>query len=732
MAADGTQADGTQVDGAGPDRKDLNGRPLAPRQVDWAALLEPRTVAVVGATDTAGTQQRAQWTQVHERLTARGATVVPVHPTKPDILGTPAYPSISAIPFDLDLAIVLVRDPLPVLEECVAKGVRAAVVFAAGFAEVGTEEGAEGQRRLEELSSGTMRVLGPNTNLNIFQPWRQDIPGKKLAIVTQSGYQGRPITQGEVLGIPIQSWATIGNEADLEFADFVAYYAGLPDTGAIAGYVEGFRDGRTLMLAARVAAEHGVPIVLIKVGRSEAGRAMAQAHTGHLTGSDAVHDAVFAQSGIVRVDDLDEIIEISGMFCHTDLLPAGSSGGVAIYAMSGGTASHMVDLCAAAGLNVPRLEERTVKALGEHIPWFLRKDNPVDTGGAITATPAGRAVLELMLEDANTDILLAPITGVFPGMSDALAKDLIDLHRRGTKPIIAVWSSPLRDDPAYRALCEAGVPLFHSFTAAVKGIKALVDFSAFVASSTDPFVDVPLERSAAATEVTALLSEGRALDEVESKAVLRAFGIPTVEERVVTTAAEAVAAAGELGLPVVMKIVSADIGHKSDLGLVEVGVATDEAVEETFARLVVSAQRQCPEAAVRGVVVQPMVTGAVAEAIVGLSHQVPFGPTLLFGLGGIFTEVFEDVTFRVPPFTRASARQMVEEIKGATLLHGTRGRPAGDVESLVDVIMGLQRLALEVGDQVAELDVNPLMVLPDGQGVVAVDALVYGRGVPGE
>jgi len=453
---------------------------------------------------------------------------------------------------------------------------------------------------------------------------------------------------------------------------------------------------------------------------------MAQAHTGHLTGSDAVHDAVFAQFGVVRVDDLDEIIEISGMFCHAELLAPGSAGGVAIYAMSGGTASHMVDLCAAAGLSVPRLEERTIDALGEYIPWFLRKDNPVDSGGAIAALPAGRAVLELMFEDANTDVLLAPITGVFPGMSDALAKDLIDLHRLGTKPVIAVWSSPLRDEPAYRALCEAGVPLFHSFGAAVRGIKALVSFSAFVGSLSDPFLEIPAERSEAARESEKLLAAG-SLDEVESKRVLAAFGIPTVTEIVATTSLEAVAAAGEIGLPVVMKVLSADIAHKSDLGLVEVGVDSLEKVEETFAYLVGSARQQCPEAEVRGVVVQPVVAGAVAEAIIGLSQQVPFGPTILFGLGGIFTEVFEDVAFRVPPFTRESARAMVEEIKGAALLHGVRGRPAGDIEALVDVLMRFQRLAFEVGDQIEELDINPLLVLPAGQGVVAVDALVRAR-----
>jgi len=211
-----------------------------------------------------------------------------------------------------------------------------------------------------ELARGGTRIIGPNTNLNFFEPWRRDLPGKRLAIVTQSGFQGRPISQGEVYGIPIQAWATLGNEADLEWADFVKYFAELPDTGAIATYVEGFKNGQTMMAAAGIAAARGVPIVAIKVGRSDAGQQMALSHTGHLTGSDAVHEAAFAQAGVIRVDDHDEAIEIAGMFCHAPRL-AGTDG-VAIYAMSGGTAAHAVDLCEAYGVPVPRLE-----ALGYNI-----------------------------------------------------------------------------------------------------------------------------------------------------------------------------------------------------------------------------------------------------------------------------------------------------------------------------------------------------------------------------
>jgi acyl-CoA synthetase (NDP forming) len=704
---------------------DVSGRALALRAVDWSRLFDPKHVAVIGATDTEGTQQRAQFVQTRERLGARGADVVPVHPTKPDILGTKAYPSIAEVPGDVDVAVVLVRDALPAVEECVRKGVAFAVVFSAGFGEVGTPEGDEAEARLAELASGPMRVIGPNTNLNIFEPWPEGFPGKKLVIVTQSGYQGRPITQGQVLGIGIESWATIGNEADLEWADFVGHYVDVEGVGAIATYVEGFRDGRSFMLAADKAAQRRVPIIAIKIGRTDEGRAMAQAHTGHLTGSDAVHQAVFDQFGVIRVDDLDEVIELSGLFCHTELLEG--RGGVGVYAMSGGTASHVADLCGSLGVPVPRFAQPTIDALAEYVPWFLRRDNPLDSGGVITARPENRTVLELMLADPNVDLLFAPITGVFPGMSDALAKDLVELHQQHQqgvgKPVVAAWTSPIRDDPAYRALCDAGVPLFHSFGGAVRGIKALTEFSRYTLHYRSPFASVPRRASPARAAARSLLQGAGTLDEVAGKRLLAAYGIPTVAEDVATSSAAAVRAARALGLPVVMKILSADVAHKSDLGLVAVGVETERAVRDTYRQLVTRAAETVPGAVVQGIVVQAMVRDAVAETILGVSHQPPFGPTVLYGSGGIFAEVFEDVAFRVPPFTKRQARAMVEETRGARLLHGVRGRPAGDVDALVDAIMRLQRLALEVGDEIAELDVNPLMVLPRGQGVVAVDSL---------
>ncbi|MCW2933518.1 MAG: CoA-binding domain protein [Actinomycetia bacterium] len=703
---------------------DLLGLPTALRDVDWGPLVRPRRAVFIGATDRDGSQQRAQFLFFRQRVEPLGCEVIPVHPVKAEILGVPASRSVLDVDGDIDVAVVHVRDAVPAVEECVRKGVAFVIVFSAGFAELETAEGRAAQARLSELGRGRTRIIGPNTNLNFFESWRRDLPGKRMAIVTQSGFQGRPIAQGEVYGIGIQSWATVGNEADLEWADFVRYYAGLPGTGAIATYVEGFKSGRTMMLAAGVAAEHGVPIVAIKVGRSAAGAAMASAHTGHLTGADAVHEAAFAQAGIIRVDDHDEAIEISGMFCHVP--PLAGPDGVAIYALSGGTAAHLVDLCEANGVPVPRFEERTIKALGEHIPAILRMDNPVDTGGTLTATPAGRATLDAVVEDESTGVLMVPVTGVFPGMIEPLARDLAEIHQQGRKPVLVIWASPVRDNDGYRLLCANGVPVFHSLTAGVRGAKALMGHRRFLAGYRSPFAALPTAGTERRSAVRATLAAGRLLDEVEAKQLLSSYGIPVVSERVAASpqeAQQAIRAAGGTG---VLKVLSPDIAHKSDLGLVRVGV-TEADAGRVYEDLLATARQAAPEAELRGVVVQPLVSDAVTEAIVGMSHQVPFGPVVLFGLGGIFTEVLRDVAFGVPPFNRARAQAMVTTIKGAPLLAGARGRPAADVDALVDLIMNVQRLALEAGNDITELDINPVMVRPRGHGVVAVDALI----VPG-
>ena len=631
---------------------------------------------------------------------------------------------------------ILVGDPLPILRDAVAANAKFAVVFAAGFAEVGAK-GEKIQAEMEEIiDSGDLHVLGPNTNLNAFEVFRDDLPGKAITLITQSGHQGRPVFQGQEMGIRLSHWAPAGNEADMESADFIRYFADLDSTGAIACYIEGFKNGRTLQLAADHAAQKKVPIVVVKVGRTDEGTAMAKAHTGHLTGSDAVVSSVFRQYGIQRVDGLDQLLDVSAALARTKpptdaairRLKRGAGGRVCVYSISGGTGAHMADMVSAAGLELPPLTKHSQTELHTWIPPYLRVSNPVDNGGAPVRDWRGPKIIETMLADPNVDLLLCPITGALPSMGNKLCEDLVAAAATTDKPVFVVWGSPVGDEDAYRTtLLQSAVPTFRTFTNAVMAAQAYFDHHRFVSGYTSPFTHPVLTPSPAAAKASRLIApkgkrqaSGTALSEQDSKALLKAYGIPVPKERVVTSAGDAAKAAKRIGFPVVMKIVSADILHKSDLGLVAVGVRDEEDARRTYKRLMATAKKAAPSAAIDGVLVAQLVQGI--ETVVGVAQDDLFGPVVMFGLGGVFIEVLKDVTFRVPPFTKGDAIAMLNELAGSAMLGGVRGQPAADLDALVDVLMKVQHLAVDLSADVAELDINPLLAGPTG--VVAADALV--------
>jgi acyl-CoA synthetase (NDP forming) len=679
------------------------------RDVDLDRFFAPRTVVVVGASDNPRRPNTAMTRKIRAWAEQAGATVHMVNPNRDSIDGLPCHPSIMDVPGDIDLAAILVGDAVDAFQAVLERHPRFAVIFAAGFAEVGAE-GEALQGRLEALiGTGDTRVLGPNTNLNAFETFA-DLPGPRIALITQSGHQGRPIFQAQDLGIAMSHWAPTGNEADLEVADFVTYFAGRPEVGVIAAYVEGFKDGATLMRAADAAARAGVPIVCVKVGRTEEGRSMARSHTGHLTGSDAVTSAVFRQYGITRVAGLDELQDTAAMLARSAPPVAG---GVCVYAISGGTGAHMADLAAEAGLRIPDLTAETQRALHQWIPTYLRVSNPVDNGGAPSADERGRKILDAIVADPNVAVVICPITGALASMSTPLARDLVAVAETTDKPICAIWGSPVTDgEKAYQILLSSSkVVTFRTFSNCVHAVKAWLDWHGFRLRYRSPF------GRRAPKPPAVVVTPGGPLTEHESKQVLAAYGIPVTRDELVDSAADAVRAAGRLGYPIVLKASGTALLHKSDRGLVRVGLRTPREVREAYAEL---------RAAGDGVLVCEQISGGT-ETVIGVSHDDLFGPTVMFGLGGVFVEVFEDVTFRVPPFNKAEARRMVDEVRGAALLRGARGRPAGDVTALVDVIMKVQQLAVDTADRVAEVDINPLVVRPKGQGVVALDALVVSR-----
>ena len=706
-------------------KTDVTGRPVELRDLDLDGFFRPSTVAVIGASDTPKRPNTAMFRKIRAWAEANGATIHPINPNRDEVDGLPCHRSILDVPGDIDLAAILVGDALEAYEQVLEKKAKFAVIFAAGFSEVG-EEGKKLEAELEELvRSGSTHLLGPNTNLNAFEVFRDDLPGERIALITQSGHQGRPIFQAQQHGIALSHWAPTGNEVDLEFADFARYFADQPEVGVIAAYIEGFKDGRTLMLAADHAAKQGKPLVMVKVGRTDEGQSMAQSHTGHLTGSDAVTSAVFRQYGITRVDGLDELQDTAAMLARTQA-PKGD--GVCIYAISGGTGAHMADLAAAGGLRLPDLSEKTQEALHEWIPPYLRVSNPVDNGGAPSADWRGRKILDAIVADPNVDLIICPITGALASMSKPLAQDLVDVAATTDKPICVIWGSPLTDDPAYaEILLGSQLPVFRTFRNCVQAVRAYFDYHEFLGRYSSPFAKPVTRRSKAAKAVDDLLgSDGMgALSEHTSKQVLAAYGIPVTDDVLAESATQACKAATAMDGPVVLKVSSPDLLHKTEHGLVRVGVTSTAGVRRAYEELLAAADATDPDARIEGILVCPMVEGGV-ETVVGVSDDPLFGPTVMFGLGGVFVEVLEDVTFRVPPFDKAEARRMVEEVKGYPLLTGARGRPKASVDALVDVLMKVQRLALDHAGHLAELDINPLVLSPTS--AVALDALVVPKG----
>ncbi|MFE6398994.1 acetate--CoA ligase family protein [Streptomyces alboflavus] len=698
---------------------DVGGRPLAADVPDLDRFFRPESVAVIGASDAEGrpntgiTRQLVAWA---ERV---GARLHPVHPTRATVFDRPCFPSVADLPEPIDLAVLLVGDPLPVIEELAEVKVKFAVAFASGFAETG-EAGALAQERLAAaVSRSGMRLLGPNTNLNAFEKFRDDLDGPAIALITQSGHQGRPVFTLQELGVRLSHWAPTGNEADLETADFLSYFAERPEVGAIACYVEGLKDGRSFLLAADRAARRGVPVVAVKVGRTETGARTAASHTGKLTGADAVVDAAMRQYGVIRVDGLDELQDTATLLARARPPRAD---GVVVYSISGGTGAHFADLATEAGLNLPTLSTAKQAELHDWIPHYLNVANPVDNGGHPVGDWRGRKIIDAILADPEVGVLICPITGPFPPMSDKLAKDLVAAAEQTDKLVCVVWGSPLGTEAAYREtlLGSSRVATFRTFANCIGAVRAYLDHHRFTASYRSPFDEAPRAVSPSYRKAQALLRPGQRLSEHAAKQLLRAYGIRVPREQLVTSAAASVRAASLVGYPVVMKASGTRIAHKTELGLVKVGLTSASQVRDAYRDLTDIARYEGVD--LDGVLVCQMVERGV-EMVVGVSPDPLFGPTVTVGLGGVLVEVLRDVAVGVPPFGEEEARRMLSSLRGRALLDGVRGAPPADLDALVEVVLRVQRMSLELGDTLAELDINPLLVLPRGQGAVALDAL---------
>ncbi|MET3985374.1 acetate--CoA ligase family protein [Streptomyces sp. PvR034] len=702
---------------------DVSGRPLHADVPDLDRFFRPESVAVIGASDAEGRPNTGITRQLIAWANRVGARLHPVHPTRTTVFGLDCHACVADLPEQVDLAVLLVADPLPVIEELAESKVKFAVAFASGFAETG-DAGAAAQARLAAaVQRSGLRLLGPNTNLNAFEEFRDDLDGPAIALITQSGHQGRPVYTLQELGIRLSHWAPTGNEADLETSDFISYFAEQPEVGAIACYVEGLKDGRSFLLAADRAARAGVPVVAVKVGRTETGARMAASHTGKLTGADRVVDAAMRQFGVIRVDGLDELQDTAALLARARKPLAD---GVVVYSISGGTGAHFSDLATEAGLSLPTLGQAKQDELHQWIPEYLNVANPVDNGGHPVGDWRGRKIIDAILADPAVGVLICPITGPFPPMSDKLAQDLVDAAEESDKLICVIWGSPVGTEDAYRTtlLGSSRVATFRTFGNCITAVRAYLGHHRFTGAYRSPFDDAPRTPSPSHRKAQALMRPGQQLSEHAAKQLLRAYGIRVPREQLVTSAAAAVRAAGLVGYPVVMKASGPQLAHKTELGLVKVGLTSASQIRDAYRELTDIARFE--NIPLDGVLVCQMVEKGV-EMVVGVTQDDLFGPTVTVGLGGVLVEILGDTTVRVPPFGEDQARAMLGELRGHALLEGVRGAPPADVEALVEVILRVQRMALELGGELAELDINPLMVLPRGQGAVALDALAICR-----
>lgn len=689
-------------------------------------LFRPRSVAILGASDD---PTRISGRPVRYLIEGGFAgDIYPVNPNRETVQGLKAYKSLADCPGTPDVALVAV--PLALTEaairDCVARGVAGAVIFSAGYAESG-EEGLAIQERITAVArAGGLRLLGPNC-LGIFTPklgfygtftqsLDRELPrAGDLGIVSQSGAYGSHIAYlARRRGLGIAYWITTGNEADVDVAEAIAWMAASPEVKVIMAYVEGVRNGPGFRAALDLARANRKPVVMMKVGRSETGARAASSHTASLAGSDAIYDALFRQAGVYRATTTEEQIDVA-YACLRGIFPPSNRLGVVT--LSGGAGVLICDAAERHGLDVSPMPEAAQAKLKALLP-FATVTNPVDTTAqALNDMNLLARNMEVMLEEGGYGSLIGFFTTV-PNtrtLSGPLRKAITEGCARFSDRLIVM--SMIGDPEVVRDYEASGFLVFEDPERAVVAIAALVGFARAFAGD-----------GAAAMEVesaTAPLSR-RPLSEMEAKALLGAAGVPFLDERLATSAEAAGEAAEALGFPVVMKIVSAAIEHKTEIGGVILGVADRAAAEAAYAELLRRAAAHRPDAAVDGVLVAPMARGGV-EMIAGVVRDPVFGPAVMVGLGGIHVEVLRDVRFALAPFDEAEARRLIDGLRGRALLDGVRGAPASDIDAMARLLARLSSFAAAHADTLETIDLNPVLVRPEGQGAVALDALLVPR-----
>ena len=703
---------------------------LRPARSSLKTFFKPRSVALIGATEKAGSVGRT----ILSNLIASpfGGTVYPVNPNRPSVLGIQSHPSIASIPEQVDLA-VIVTPPASIpgiIEECGEAGVPTAVVISAGFKEVGA---VGAQLELDLVAKAReygMRVIGPNC-LGVMNP----VSGLNATFAAGMARKGRVsfIGQSGALITAILDWSlregvgfssiiSLGSMADVGWGDLIDYLGDDPDTDAIVLYMETVGDARAFLSAVREVALQK-PIIVMKPGRTEEASRAAASHTGSMTGSDEVLDTAFRRTGVLRAD------RISDLFYFAEILgkqPLPKGPRLTVLTNAGGPGVLATDALIRSGGQLAPISAETIAQLDKVLPATWSKANPIDIIGD---APPDRyaAALDIMAKDPDSDGLLVILTPQAMTDPTKTAREIIPYATDTGKPVMASWMGGSEIEAGERLLSEAGVATFPYPDSAAHMFTELVAYSENLKSLYEtPGLTPDWVRRPQRTRARQLIEQARAagrttLSEPESKELLDAYGIPVAETRTATTVEDAVTAAAAIGYPVVVKLVSHTITHKSDVGGVRLDLPDEAAVRESFSAIEKAVTEKHSAADFEGVSVQPMISRDGYELILGSSIDAQFGPVLLFGLGGTLVEVFKDRALGLPPLTATLARRMMERTKIYTALKGVRGQQSVDMAALEQLLVRFSELVVEQ-PAIAELDINPLLASPGR--LLALDARV--------
>jgi acetyl coenzyme A synthetase (ADP forming)-like protein len=704
------------------------------------AIFSPESVAIIGASNNAGKVGHDIFANI--LLGGFKGTLYPVNPKAKSILSVKTFPTINAISDNVDLSIIILPPQacLTAVEESIEKGVKGIVIVSAGFREVGGE-GLEIENRIvSRCREAGVRLVGPNclgvinpvSDVSLNASFSKRMPASgNISFISQSGALCTAVLDFAAdRDFGFSKFISIGNKADVDELDLLLYLHEDLNTAVIILYLEELRRGPEFIEAVKeiTSGHRPTPVLIIKSGRTSAGAQAAASHTGALAGTEAVYDAIFKQAGIIRADSIAELFDFANAFAYKHesalgkakrKIPVGKR--VAIVTNAGGPGILATDMTISSDLELARFTQATIDELASHLPTTANIHNPVDIIGD-AASDRYENALSAVIKDEGVDGALVILTP--QSMTNALgtAEAIVRVARRSPKPILCCFMGVVDVSAGVKYLQEHGYPVYKFPEDAAKALGALYKYSHWLNREHLPPFLLTYDKAEAEAVIRRCLAAGRTrLGELDGLELLKCYGFDTLPTRLATNEAEAAKIAEEIGLPVVMKIVSPQILHKSDAGGVVVGIRTKEEAEKAFTRIIANAKAYDPGALLEGVLVQKMAPPG-DEVILGMNRYA-IGPLIMFGLGGIFVEIFKDVVFRLAPIDRDEAHRMIREIKGYQLFTGFRGRPKGDVEILEKNMVRLSDMVVN-HPEIIELDINPLLVHEEGKGATVADCRI--------